>query len=508
MIFLEFLRKSLIDKCDLYRYNYKELKTSQIQTITEDYMTTGSNFWDYEIWSFIITLTVLLGGMLIANILRRKVSLVKKSLIPSSVLGGFIVLLISFIYTKITNKPLIETSMLEALTYHGLGLGFVAITLVENPKERDSGSQRDVFNTGLTTVATYLLQAVVGLFITIVLFYLIGSFFASGILLPLAYGQGPGQAFNWGSNYEKLYGFENGTSFGLTVAAMGFISASIGGIVYLNVMRKRGKITVTLDGETADEDEEVNGVNEIPSSESMDKLTVQIGLVLVAYVLAYGIMMLFNVIIDTGVLGKFGVNTLQPLIWGFNFLFAVLAAILVKSVLKMLRKSGVMKRDYTNNFLQTRLSGFFFDIMVVASIAAIDLSAFTHTEFIVPLAIICVVGGVVTYVFLDRIAKDLFPMYECEFWLSMYGMLTGTASTGIILLREIDSNFKTPAATNLVYQNLYAMVFGFPLMLVLALAPQSIGKAWLTLALVTIFLLVILGILYRSRIFKKKKEKQ
>ncbi len=471
-------------------------------------MTSGSNFWDYEIWSLIVTLTVLLGGMLVANILRRKVSFIRKSLIPSSVLGGFIVLLVSFIYTQITSKPLIETSMLEALTYHGLGLGFVAVTLVETEKDRDNGRQRDVFNTGLTTVASYLIQAVSGLFITIVLFYLIGSFFASGIILPLGYGQGPGQAFNWGSNYEKLYGFENGTSFGLTVAAMGFVSASIGGITYLNIMRKKGKIKVAADSETADTNEEINGTNEIPSSESMDKLTVQIGLVFVAYVLAYGIMMLFNVIIDTGVLGNFGVNTLQPLVWGFNFLFAVVTAILVKTVLKMLKKTGVMKRDYTNNFLQTRLSGFFFDIMVVASIAAIDLSAFTHTEFIVPLIAICIAGAVFTYLFVNRVSKDLFPSYQNEFWLSMYGMVTGTASTGIILLREVDSEFKTPAATNLVYQNLYAIIFGFPIMLVLALAPQSIGKAWLTLALLAVFLVVILVILYRSRIFRKKKAKK
>ncbi len=470
-------------------------------------MTSGSNFWDFEIWSFIVTLTVLLGGMLIANILRRKVTFIRRSLIPSSVLGGFIVLILCVVYQKIMNRPLIATSTLEALTYHGLGLGFVAITLVEKEKEKDKDRQRDIFNTGVATVATYLVQAVSGLIITIGLHYAIGSFFASGILLPLGFGQGPGQAYNWGSNYEKLYGFVNGTSFGLTVAAMGFVSASIGGIIYLNVLRRKGKITVS-DAETADTDvEAVNGENEIPSSESMDKLTVQIALVLTAYIGAYGIMMLFNVLINSGILGNFGYNTLQPLIWGFNFLFGVVMAILLKAVLKGLRRSGVMKRDYTNNFLQTRLSGFFFDIMVVASIAAIDLSAFAHTEFIVPLICICVVGAVLSYLFLSKISKDLFPTYQHEFWLSMYGMLTGTASTGIILLREIDPDFETPAATNLVYQNLYAIIFGFPLMLVLALAPKGVAQSWLTAGLLFVFLLVMIAILYRSRIFGKKKAK-
>ena len=33
-------------------------------------MTSGFNFWDGEIWSFIVTLALLFGGMLLANLLR------------------------------------------------------------------------------------------------------------------------------------------------------------------------------------------------------------------------------------------------------------------------------------------------------------------------------------------------------------------------------------------------------------------------------------------------------
>ena len=83
----------------------------------------------------------------------------------------------------------------------------------------------------------------------------------------------------------------------------------------------------------------------------------------------------------------------------------------------------------------------------------------------------------------------------------MYGMLTGTASTGIILLREVDDEFKTPAADNLVYQNFPAIVFGFPIMLLATLAPQ---KPYLTLILLIAFFLVMNVLLFRSFIFKKK----
>ena len=86
----------------------------------------------------------------------------------------------------------------------------------------------------------------------------------------------------------------------------------------------------------------------------------------------------------------------------------------------------------------------------------------------------------------------------------MYGMLTGTASTGIILLREIDGQFKTPAADNLVYQQFPAIVFGFPMMLLANMAP---GKEWLTLGIFVAFFIVMNVILFRSFIFKRKKKK-
>jgi len=86
----------------------------------------------------------------------------------------------------------------------------------------------------------------------------------------------------------------------------------------------------------------------------------------------------------------------------------------------------------------------------------------------------------------------------------MYFILTGTASTGIVLLREIDNNFKTPVADNLVYQNFPAIVFGFPIMLLATLAPV---KPYLTWAILLAFFIIMNIILFRSVIFKKKTEK-
>ena len=471
-------------------------------------MTTGMNLWDANVWSFVITMTLLFVAMIIANTLRNTIPALRRLMIPSSVLGGFILLIVNTFCKNVLDIQLYQTSMLEILTYHGLGLGFSAMALRTVDKKQDNRSKTGAFDSGVTVVSTYLLQAALGLIVTIILFYAINSFFASGILLPMGYGQGPGQAYTWGHTYEASWGFTNGTSFGLAVSSMGFVCASIGGVVYLSYMRRKGRFTGEMGKDASDADmtiDEYAGKNEIPLSESMDKFTIQVALVFVAYILAFLFMKGVNVIVDTGVLGGLG-KTVQSMIWGFQFLFGTLFAILVRTVLNKLRKKNVVKRDYINNFMMNRISGFMFYLMVIASIAAIDLNAFLIPSFIIPLTIICVLGAVGSYIYLRVICRRVFPMYEDAAFLSLYGMLTGTASTGAILLREVDPKFETQASDNLVYHQPWAILFGFPMFLLLGVAPQSVGKCLLTLGICIALLVVMNVILLRKAIFKKKRK--
>ena len=85
----------------------------------------------------------------------------------------------------------------------------------------------------------------------------------------------------------------------------------------------------------------------------------------------------------------------------------------------------------------------------------------------------------------------------------MYGMLTGTASTGTILLREIDGEFETPATENMIYQNLPAIVLGFPMMLLATLAPK---RPYLTLIIFVIFLAALQILLFRKQILRRRKK--
>ena len=457
------------------------------------------NFWDFTAWGWILLFGVLLGSLLAGNILKKGIPLLQKSLIPTSVLGGTILLIVAAVYKAFTGEVMFDTAIfngrgtehLELITYHALALGFIASAFKTTGSKLTRQRSNEIFNTGITTVSTYLLQAVVGMGITMLSALIVKDFFsAAGALLPFGYGQGTGQALNYGTIYEKDFGFVGGKSFGLTVAAMGFLSAALGGVFHLNIMKKRGKLTVSNRTDGSLHTDDIYSENEIPMQESIDKLTVQIALIVAAYIAAYLIM--------------FGLGKLLPgmrsVIYGFNFLLGVLTATLIKVTLNFLRKKKIVKKKYPNNFLMTRVSNLCFDIMVVAGVAAIRLDILQNYWGII--LILCIAGAVTTYFYNYIVAKVLFHDYAQEQFLTMYGMLTGTASTGIILLREIDRDFKTPASDNMVYQNFPAIVFGFPIMLLAPIAPV---KPIFCLILFTLFFVVMNIILFRSFIFKGKK---
>ncbi len=462
-----------------------------------------ADFWDSEIWGFINLVAILLVSLLTANTLKRKIKFLRVSLIPTSVLGGLLLLLLSIVYRQSTGENIFDTAFfggkgsmaLEMLTYHCLALGFIATSFKPSKERFNKKRTEEVFNTGVTTVASYLLQGIVGLAITIlVAMFIMKDFFpAAGIILPFGFGQGTGQAMNYGNIYETDYGFVGGKSFGLTIAACGFLCAALGGVIHLNILRAKNKLVIGAK-ETAENytGEDIQGKDEIPMNGSLDKVTVQMGFVLTAYLGTYFVMYLLGTLLPS----------LKSIIYGFNFLFGVLIAIAVNSVVAALRRSGLMKRRYINNFLMDRIGGFFFDLMIVAGVAAIQLDVVERYWGVI--LTMAAAGMVVTYFYNRFISKKLFSEYQNEQFLVMYGMLTGTASTGIMLLKEVDRDLTSLASENVVYQNLPAMVLGFPMMIVATMAPKS---PIMTLLIIIAYFIVLNIVLFRSFIFKKKKKK-
>ena len=69
----------------------------------------------------------------------------------------------------------------------------------------------------------------------------------------------------------------------------------------------------------------------------------------------------------------------------------------------------------------------------------------------------------------------------------MYGMMTGTISSGVLLLRELDPMFVTPAANNLVVGSSFAIIFGIPMLLLVGAAPKSALMTFVVLGLCVIY---------------------
>ena len=449
-----------------------------------------------SLWSPMIQMGIIALVLLLANVLRRKIPLVRKSLMPTAVLGGFLLLI--FEYVGIVN---VSTDFLEILTYHTLGIGFIAMSLRNPDKKKEEGALIGS-KSGALIVSTYLVQAITGLIISIAMAYTVmpGLFKASGILLPMAYGQGPGQANNVGATYEAL-GMAGGRSFGMSLAAAGFLCACIVGIVSLNFYKKMGKLkyaqpediisgSVTID---TFQDE-----NEIPIEESVDKLSVQVALIMLVYLLTYLVTRGLTEGI-TAIAPGVGA-TVSTLLWGFNFIIGSVVAIGCRVILKRLREMKIMNRQYQNNYLLNRISGLAFDVMIVAGIASIKISDLKG--MMLPFMVMAIAGGSVTFFYLKYMCNRIYPGYENEGFFSMYGMLTGTISSGVLLLRELDPGFKTPAATNLVTGSSFGILFGAPVLLLVSMAPKSDMMVFIVFLLAVIYLVFLL--LYIFKVGKNK----
>lgn len=459
------------------------------------------NFWEFSTWGGINLISVILLSLLVANVIKRNIPFLRRSLIPTSVLGGLLLLIVSSVFDYGFNIDIYAgdfmngtgTNGLEVITYHALALGFIATTFSTVQSKKSKKRNVEIIDTGITTVTTYLMQAILGLAITLIAAAFVPAVCGySGILLPFGFGQGTGQALNWGTIYQTDYGFTGGANFGLTIAALGFLSASFGGVFYLSIHRKRFTEKIGKKSEGELEIGQIQASDEIPMNGSIDKITFQIAFVVISYFIAYLIM--------------YGIGELLPglknLLFGFNFLFGVIVATIFKGITNFLKKKNVIRRQYMNSFLMQRIGGFFFDVMIVAGIAAIRIELLKDYWWVVVL--LALVGLVSTYFYNLFVAKKLFGEYYDEQFLAMYGMLTGTASTGMVLLREIDAELKTPVAENLVFQQLPAIVLGFPIMLLANLAPTD---PLLTLAILGAMFIVLNIVLFRKFIFRKKAKK-
>jgi len=455
--------------------------------------------WDFSltnfdsVWSVVVQLGLLFVFLVLGNIIRRSIPPLRKSFIPSALIGGVLLALLGLFikWVSPTDFMLIDKQIMKVVTYHALAIGFTATTLKVANQEKKKGLGVLSIQNGLLTGATYMLQAVFGL-LTVFIFYWVGKevFHATGIILPLAFGQGPGNAMTWDINF----GIADG-SFGLALASIGFIVASLVGVVYLNFYRRKGEI-LRNEGIAERRLEEFVENHEIEDSDSIDKMSVQVGIVVICYAIAFGIMCALHAT---------GVKMVRDIAWGFNFIFGVIAATLVKALLVFLKKKKVIKHKYINNYQMDRISGLAFDLMIIAGVAAIEIHNIKNYLWII--LALTIVGTIVTFFYVKFITKHCFKGLNHHMFLVNFGTLTGTASNGMILLREVDSSFETQSSNIFIVSQFPAMVAVAPLLLLTAFAGSTPIKAYIALGIFAFLaiLYTFIILLLQKKVIEKQK---
>lgn len=454
-------------------------------------------------WRLVLDFIYIGLFLAIASILKRKVKFFQKFLVPNSIIAGFIGLLLG---PNVLGIFEFAPERLGDIVYHLMAIGFISIALQSDNNEKKYEGQP--VSTGAFIVSNYAVQGIVGLLITVplALFIFKDLFPPMGVLLPLGYGQGPGTAYAFGSGWEKL-GFLYGGNIGITIATFGFLWACFAGVPLMNLLIKRKgfKPASSLYGKTDKETRKITedlyreSADNVPLSESIDRFTIQVFLIAIAYFASFGTIWGIEEILlavakkSPGFYGT--AQVLSGMFWGMHFIFGSIYAIILRKFLKLFKKLGWMSREYPNDFILQRIGGGSFDIMIAASITAISIPVFI--DYAVPILLLTTVGGIATMLFIIFLAKKVYKKYTLEYILTLFGMATGTVSTGLALLKEVDPTFETPAAKDMVFGSGTALAFGLPVIMSISIPINGFVKNnpslyWLEI----VILAVMLGALF------------
>ena len=73
------------------------------------------NFWDFNVWGLLNLIAVLLISLLFATVLRRSIRWLRRSLIPTPVLGGLLLVLADWVCRLAFGEVLFDTELHQLL---------------------------------------------------------------------------------------------------------------------------------------------------------------------------------------------------------------------------------------------------------------------------------------------------------------------------------------------------------------------------------------------------------
>jgi ESS family glutamate:Na+ symporter len=410
--------------------------------------------------------------LLVGTFLRAKVGFFQKFLVPSSLIGGligFILMSLGWVGIPSVEKSwlAIDPKVFSLIAFHLFSFSFIAIGLISGGGSAGA-SKKQIFWGSLWQWGMFImllcLQSMIGYFIFVGYNGISGADFYAplGMLTGHGFAQGPGQALAISGVWQNTFKVEDALTIGLALAAVGFFVAAFVGVPLANRGIRKG-LAAYSSGDIppefriglmhSDSNQPIGRHTTHPGN--IDTVAFHLAIMGMTYLLGY----YFTYILKYFILPK----ALGAITFGFIFFWGMIVAILVRLVLN---KTGVGK--YIDDNQVRRLTGTCVDFLVVAVLMAIQIGIVW--KYIVPLAATMVLAALVTVLLVVFFGKKL-AKFGFERIVLLTGQCTGTTPSGLMLLRILDPEFKTPVAVEAGLMNMFGLVLGIHLMFFITLVP-------------------------------------
>ncbi len=392
----------------------------------------------------------LLSALLVAGkLLRTLIPLLQRCYLPSSVIGGFIGLLIFQCFPDLFPAEIASTvgklpGFMINVVFATLFLGVVTPPMAKVVR---IAFPQLCFGQILAWGQYVLGFALVG-FILMPFFGVNEGF---GNLLEIGFQGGHGTVSGMAESFES-FGWEDGIALGYTVATAGMLLAVILGIALINWAARRGYIQnirrfdeqdkLQQRGIYTKDEQPAAGVQTV-YCDSIDSLAWHISLVGIAILAGFGIrwalMELESCCQPDGVV---------VLLKGFPlFPFCMIGGLLMQKLAQSVKVHHLIDHGQMQ-----RVSGAALDFLVVSAMATIKVQVVLDNW--AGLLLLIVAGTLLSLFMVVVVARRLFreSWFECA--IAEFGQSLGVTATGLLLLRAADPESKTCATQAFGYKQL------------------------------------------------------
>lgn len=387
--------------------------------------------------------------LLVGMICRAKIPFLANILMPASVIGG----IIGFILMNIpgfAEATGITAAMCNEIVGFFFTLSFISIGLTATPKEEGKSSGETAkqmvkgsLGMGLLWAAMYCFTCLLGYVIMAVVGKPFGMDAGYGGLIQFAFCQGPGQSAVFGSQIEAAGALPGAAQVAITYAVIGFVFAFLIGVPLAKIGLKKGiashpeKLRTSVMKGIYPPEEQTENCGKITTyNGNIDVLAFHMALVGLTYVIAVFVQKLI-LMVPISIVQTFGSMT---------FFVGLFVAYGVKWVLVKLNL-----KQYHDDILQARITGTTTDFLIVGAFMAVQLSVIG--KWLAPILILCTLIGIFTLAVTLFFGPRLGGSCDFERTLGLWGCLTGTCPSGVALIRIVDPNLKTTAATEMGAMN-------------------------------------------------------